>query len=134
MELELLERKLSRAVLRGESRGDACSLTRLTSKVLDKWAYENAVTLDFIRPGKPTDNAYIESFNGSLRDECLNSHWFMSLEDAKQKIEAWRWEYNLIRLHYALGFMTPSEFAEAISLFKETQSEKSPDSQIMTGT
>ena len=63
------------------------------SKVLDKWAYENKVTLDFSRPGKPTDNPFIESFNGSFRDECLNSHWFLSLEDARDKIEAWREEY-----------------------------------------
>ena len=57
------------------------------SKVMDKWAYENEVVLDFSRPGKPTDNPYIESFNGSFRDECLNLHWFMSLEDAQEKIE-----------------------------------------------
>jgi putative transposase len=57
------------------------------SKALDRWAYENRVTLDFSRPGKPTDNATIESFNGSFRDECLNLHWFLSLEDAQEKIE-----------------------------------------------
>jgi len=56
-------------------------------KVLDRWAYEHQVTLDFSRPGKPTDNPYIESFNGSFRDECLNMHWFMSIEDAQEKIE-----------------------------------------------
>ena len=64
------------------------------SKVLDKWAYENQVTLDFSRPGKPTDNAMIESFNGRFRDECLNCHWFMSIKDAREKIEDWRQEYN----------------------------------------
>ena len=58
------------------------------SKALDRWAYENGVTLDFPRPGKPTDNAFVESFNGRLRDECLNSHWFLSLADARTKIEA----------------------------------------------
>ncbi len=58
------------------------------SKALDRWAYENGVTLDFSRPGKPTDNAFVESFNGRLRDECLNTHWFLSLEDARAKIEA----------------------------------------------
>ena len=62
------------------------------SKALDKWAYENKVSLDFSRPGKPTDNPFIESFNGSFRDECLNSHWFLSLEDAREKIETWREE------------------------------------------
>jgi putative transposase len=76
------------------------------SKALDKWAYENRVTLDFSRPGKPTDNAYIESFNGSFRDECLNAHWFMSLEDAKEKVEAWRQDYNEFRPHSALNNMT----------------------------
>ncbi len=59
------------------------------SKYLDRWAYENKVTMDFLRPGKPTDNALVESFNGSLRDECLNVHWFPSLEDAQEKIECW---------------------------------------------
>lgn len=59
------------------------------SKALDKWAYENGVTMDFSRPGKPTDNALIKSFNGSFRDECLNVHWFLSLEDAQEKIECW---------------------------------------------
>ena len=83
------------------------------SKALDLWAYENGVTLDFSRPGKPTDNAYIESFNGSFRDECLNVNWFLALDDAREKIEAWRIEYNEFRPHYALGDQTPSEFARA---------------------
>lgn len=64
------------------------------SKALDHWAYINRVTLDFSRPGKPTDNAYVESFNGRFRDECLNTHWFLSLEDARSKIEAWRRDFN----------------------------------------
>ena len=64
------------------------------SKALDKWTYENGVTLDFSRPGKPTDNPFIESFNGSSRDECLNIHWFLSLEDAREKIETWRREFG----------------------------------------
>lgn len=79
------------------------------SKVLDQWAYRNGVTLDFSRPGKPTDNAYVESFNGSLRDECLNVNWFLSLEDARGKIEAWRRHYNASRPHTALGDVSPSE-------------------------
>ncbi|MFZ0432031.1 MAG: IS3 family transposase [Candidatus Acidiferrales bacterium] len=81
------------------------------SKVLDQWAYRNGVTLDFSRPGKPTDNAYVESFNGSLRDECLNVNWFLSLQDARGKIEAWRRHYNESRPHSALGDVPPSEFA-----------------------
>ena len=64
------------------------------SKALDRWAYDHEVTLDFSRPGKPTDNPYIESFNGSLRDECLNVHWFLSLDDARTKIETWWRDYN----------------------------------------
>jgi len=83
------------------------------SKAMDKWAYENSVTLDFSRPGKPTDNPFIESFNGSLRDECLNVHWFMSLEDARDKIERWRIDYNRYRPHSSLGDQTPEEFTEA---------------------
>jgi len=79
------------------------------SKALDKWAYENDVILDFSRPGKPTDNAFIESFNGSFRDECLNTNWFLSLEDAREKIQAFKEEYNHFRPHSALGNMTPIE-------------------------
>jgi len=81
------------------------------SKALDKWAYEKKVTLDFSRPGKPTDNAYIESFNGTLRDECLNTHWFLSLEDAKLKIEQWRKNYNNFRPHSSIGNVPPEHYA-----------------------
>ena len=84
--------------------------SELISKVLDKWAYENQVTLDFSRPGKPTDNPFIESFNGSFRDECLNTHWFLSLDDAKENIESWRMEYNQYRPHSSLDDLTPEEF------------------------
>jgi putative transposase len=80
------------------------------AKALDLWAYSNGVTLDFSSPGKPTDNAYIESFNSRFRQECLNQHWFLSLEDARIKIEAWRREYNSHRPHSALGNLTPEEF------------------------
>lgn len=73
------------------------------SKVLDRWAYENKVIMDFSRLGKPTDNALVESFNGSLHDECLNVHWFLSLEDAQEKIEQWRQEYNQQRPHSSLN-------------------------------
>jgi putative transposase len=78
------------------------------SKALDLWAYQAGVTLDFSRPGKPTDNAYIESFNGSLRDECLNVNWFLSIEEARAKIESWRVEYNEFRPHSALDGRPPS--------------------------
>ena len=95
------------------------------SKALDLWAYENGVTLDFSRPGKPTDNAYIESFNGSFRDECLNVNWFLCVDDAKEKIEAWRVEYNEFRPHSSLGDMTPAEFARLGPRGPEV--EQSPD-------
>ena len=81
------------------------------SKALDKWAYDRKVSLDFSRPGKPTDNAFIESFNGSFRDECLNINWFLSLDDARRKIESWQKDYNEFRPHSALGNKTPNEFA-----------------------
>ena len=79
------------------------------SKDFDRWAYENHVTLDYSRPGKPTDNPFIESFNGSLRDECLNTNWFLSLEDAFEKINAWCEEYNTFLPHSSLGGNTPDE-------------------------
>ncbi len=82
------------------------------SKALDKWAYENQVERDFSRPGKPSDNPFIESFNGSFRDECLNVNWFLSPDDARQKIEQWRQEYNHERPHQSLGDMTPIEYDE----------------------
>ena len=84
-----------------------------TSKALDQWAYLNGVEIDFSRPGKPTDNAFIESFNARVRDECLNESWFLSLEDAREKIEAWRRHYNGERPHGALGNLAPREFALA---------------------
>lgn len=85
--------------------------TEFASRALDLWAYENGVTLDFSRPGKPTDNPFIESFNGSFRDECLNLNWFLSLDDAREKIESWRAEYNEYRPHQSLKDRTPIEFA-----------------------
>jgi putative transposase len=81
------------------------------SKVMDKWAYERGVELDFSRPGTPTDNAKVESFNGRFRQECLNAHWFLSLDDARRKIEDWRQYYNETRPHSALQWATPAEFA-----------------------
>lgn len=92
------------------------------SKDFDKWAYENKVTLDFSRPGKPTDNPFIESFNGSFRDECLNVNWFLSLEDAEDKINAWREEYNHFRPHSSLKNLTPNE---VVNMHK-----RSPKSQL----
>ena len=82
------------------------------SRALDQWAYLHQVTLDFSRPEKPTDNASVESFNGRLRDECLNTNWFLSLDDARRKIEAWRQHYNESRPHTSLGFVPRSVFAQ----------------------
>jgi putative transposase len=83
------------------------------SKALDRWAYGQHMTFDFFRPGKLTDNPYIESFNGSLRDECLNTHCFLSLPDAQEKIECWRQEYNSFRPHSSLQNLTPDEVIAA---------------------
>jgi putative transposase len=77
------------------------------SRDLDLWAYANGVTLEFSRPGKPTDNAFIEAFNGRLRAECLNTCWFLSLADAREKLEAWRRYYNEDRPHGAIGYKSP---------------------------
>ena len=90
--------------------------SEFVSKVMDKWAYDHGVELDFSRPGKPTDNAKVESFNGRLRQECLNAHWFMSLSDAQHRIETWRREYNESRPHSALDWLTPTEFARRWAL------------------
>jgi putative transposase len=80
-------------------------------RTLDAWAYAHGVTLRFIRPGKPIENAYVESFNGKFRDECLNEHWFVSLVDAKTAIEHWRVDYNTVRPHSSLDQATPDHFA-----------------------
>jgi putative transposase len=79
-------------------------------QALDVWAYEQGVKLHFIEPGKPVQNAFIESFNGRMRDECLNEHWFMSLAEARETIESWRRDYNEVRPHSSLGNRTPQEF------------------------
>jgi putative transposase len=86
--------------------------TEFQSRALEDWAYRRSVQLDFIRPGKPVENAFIESFNGRLRDECLNVHQFASLGEAQAIIEGWRMDYNHHRPHSSLGHLTPSEFAE----------------------
>jgi putative transposase len=80
------------------------------SRVLDAWAFAQGVSLHFIRPGKPTENGHVESFNGRLRDECLNVNWFVDLADAREKIELWRRDYNEVRPHSSLGYLTPVEY------------------------
>ena len=86
--------------------------SEFVSRDLDLWAYQRGVTLDFSRPGKPTDNAFIESFNGKFRAECLNAHWFMTLDDARRKCEAWRRDYNEERPHSAIGNKVPIELVD----------------------
>jgi putative transposase len=85
--------------------------SEFSSRHLDQWAYEHGVRLQFIEPGKPIQNAFIESFNGRFREECLNEHVFVSLADARRKIEQWRIVYNQARPHSSLGYLTPHEFA-----------------------
>jgi putative transposase len=82
-----------------------------TSRVLDQWAYKRGAVLHFIQPGKPTQNAFVESFNGKFRDECLNQSWFVSLNDACRAIAKWRLDYNQVRPHSSLGDRTPEEYA-----------------------
>ena len=84
-------------------------------RLLDQWAYLNKVELDFSRPGKPTDNAYIEAFNSRLRQECLNASWFLSMADARIRINEWRADYNENRPHSSLGNLTPSDFAAQLN-------------------
>ena len=82
-----------------------------TGRALDQWAYERGIELRLIEAGKPTQNAYVESFNGKFRDECLNEHWFGSLAEARAIVSAWRVDYNERRPHSALGYRTPAEHA-----------------------
>lgn len=85
-----------------------------SGRALDTWAYARGVQLRFIRPGKPIDNAFVESFNGKFRDECLNEHWFASVAEAQRLIEAWRVDYNTVRPHSALHGATPEQFADSL--------------------
>jgi putative transposase len=87
-----------------------------TGRALDEWAYRMGVRIHFIQPGKPTENAYVESFNGKFRDECLNEHWFLDLDDARAKIENWRVDYNEVRPHSSLGNLTPKDYLSTLGL------------------
>jgi putative transposase len=93
--------------------------SEFTSQATDLWAYQNGVKIDFSRPGKPTDNAFVESFNSTFRTECLDAHWFTDLNDARRLIEAWRQEYNESRPHRSLGERTPNEFASRIEASRD---------------
>jgi len=94
-----------------------------TSKALDQWAYQHGIQLKLIQPGKPTQNAYIESFNGKFRDECLNEHWFEDLAHARKEIANWRQDYNEVRPHQSLDYQTPAEYA-ADHRVTETEEDK----------
>jgi putative transposase len=98
------------------------------SRDLDLWAYKHDVTLDFSRPGKPTDNAFIEAFNGRLRAECLNTHWFLSLDDARRKLEDWRREYNEVRPHGAIGNKAPITLLDRAVITSRTTRSKRENS------
>ena len=118
--VEALERVIA---LRGQPRAIVCDNgPEFTSRTLLSWAHRRGLTLDFIRPGKPIENAFVESFNGRLRDECLNLHWFLSLADAQYRLEAWRTTYNTARPHRALGQLTPQQYV--LQLMKETKAEQ----------
>ena len=95
--------------------------TEFTSKALDQWAYESKVALHFITPGRPMENGYIESFHGKFREECLNEHWFLTLDDARETIERWRVDYNRVRPHSSLGYLTPEEFAMGYANVESTK-------------
>lgn len=88
--------------------------SEFTGQSMDLWAHHNQAQIDFSRPGKPTDNAYVESFSGTLRAECLDVHWFATLTEARQIIEAWSREYNESRFHRSLGERTPHEFTSRL--------------------
>ena len=92
-----------------------CYGPEFAGRLVDQWAYLNGVTLDFSRPGKPTDNAFIEAFSSRLRQECLNASWFLSMADARSRIEAWRTDYNQNRPHTSLGGLTPDAFAAQLN-------------------
>jgi putative transposase len=103
----------------------------LTSKALDAWAYRNGVELRFIQPGKPVQNAFVESFNGKFRDECLNEHWFGSLDEARTVIEEWRIDYNQFRPHSSLGDLTPEEFHELTAVLWAPPAPAGPRSKAV---
>ena len=90
---------------------DLNHLPEFVSRAVDQWAYEQGLQWHTIQPGRPMENSYIESFNGRFRDECLNENWFTDLADAREKIAAWKQDYNRARPHSALGYRTPEEFA-----------------------
>ena len=100
--------------------------------VLDQWAYENDVPLDFIEQGKPQQNGYVESFNGKFRDECLNEHWFGDVAEAREIIEDWRVDYNQVRPHSSLKYLAPAEFVARLPLGGEEGDALHPEKTNLT--
>lgn len=94
--------------------------SEFTSRAFDSWAYARGIKIEFIQPGRPTQNCFIESFNGTFRDDCLNMHWFMSMDDATRTIEAWRRDYNDVRPHSSLDWLTPAEYRQKHQQSEET--------------
>ena len=116
----------------GSQRGIAKTIfcdngSEFTSQALDLWAYRAGVKIEFSRPGKPTDNAHVESFNGTLRAECLDAHWFTTLAEAKHILEAWRHEYNESRPHRAHGERTPNEIAKEFAASRQFLDNKTAE-------
>ncbi len=93
--------------------------TEFTSNHFDAWAYTAGIQLDFISPGRPVENGYIESFNGKLRDECLSQSWFLSLSEAQEQLEGWRREYNETRPHSSLGYLAPAVYVQQLQQVAE---------------
>ncbi len=119
-----------------ERRGKPLSLVmdngpEFAGRALDAWAYQRGVQLHFIRPGKPIENCFVESFNGKFRDECLNQHWFTSLRDARLEIEAWRRDYNHVRPHSSLGQLPPAVFAKGAEL-RSLQATSAPPTSLIS--
>lgn len=104
--------------------------SEFTSRAFDAWAYARGVKIDYIQPGKPMQNGFVESFNGSLRDECLNLHWFLTLRDAREKIENWRVDYNRVRPHSALGNLTPKQYVEEQRVSENDLATINPDVRL----
>jgi len=106
--------------------------TEFCSRAMDAWAYQKKVNLEFIKPGRPVENGFIESFNGRLRDECLNTHLFWSLEDARDKLEQWREDYNHHRPHSALANLPPAAFAARAMRIKHQKEENRQTLELLS--
>ena len=101
---------------RGKPKSIVCDNgTEFSSKAMFFWSKDNHIKLNFIQPGKPTQNAFVESFNGKFRNECLNQHWFISLEEARKEIAKWQYHYNNIRPHSSLNYLPPSQYAQMMA-------------------